>query len=134
MADQLELDHDLMIMDHSSISIHISNQYRNFIKSQNSLIKFNSILLNFFKTHFSQSNEQPKEILFTMLTDPESNYEIGPAIKIFYNDSDSFHIINIKTDIEQKLKENLLEISESETEFISLRKLQKEFPIFIRRC
>jgi hypothetical protein len=117
-----------------SIKKTISRDYMSTIKNNKDLLKFDEIINRFFEKYFSSKHDQPIEIIFTVLYNPEEINISEPIIKVFYQDNESFDLIKYKTEIESKLREFLAEISKNETDYIELWKLSKKIPIFIRRC
>ena len=120
------------IKDQYKGKIEKSDNYIEYVKSDDLTMKFSELLEQFLAKYFKRTAFKPLIYKFLMFVFPGEEYK-EPMIKIIYPDNNDFNNLEIRDEIEEKLKQFLANNSTNLEEFKDFRNIQKKFRFVVQR-
>ena len=120
------------IKDQYKGKIEKSDKYIEYVKSDDLTMKFSELLEQFLAKYFKRTAFKPLIYKFLMFVFPGEEYK-EPMIKIIYPDNNDFNNLEIRDEIEEKLKKFLANNSTNLEEFKDFRNIQKKFRFVVQR-
>jgi len=120
------------IKDQYKGKIEKSDNYIEYVKSDDLTMKFSELLEQFLAKYFKRTAFKPLIYKFLMFVFPGEEYK-EPMIKIIYPDNNDFNNLEIRDEIEEKLKKFLANNSTNLEEFKDFRNIQKKFRFVVQR-
>jgi len=120
------------IKDQYKGKIEKSDNYIEYVKSDDLTMKFSELLEQFLAKYFKRTAFKPLIYKFLMFIFPGEEYK-EPMIKIIYPDNNDFNNLEIRDEIEEKLKQFLANNSTNLEEFKDFRNIQKKFRFVVQR-